>query len=489
MPPRYGPAPAADMTIRDGSEQADDAKMPRPRQREPDQDQPHDDDGGPAAPPESGSARYERGQVLQLTSAELGLAVRPRRSPAARHWAPRFVVPPLVGVHRTRMPIVANLLGVVGQMTYGRRYGIAIYGARNRHPNVRISNPDRCTSERGETKLDLAQYYIAVSEGNRPGAARAAVHAAPLPDGWPARRSTRNGYPGRSGLGRDRRGRVPVRTHRRQLCVTELASVIWQCRCPPSSSTRALAAGRHRASGRAAHRPRPQPGTDSPSASRWRSRARVLDELGAVGWPRRPVRRACTCTCGSSRLRLQGGAPGGAGLRPRGRAAHPDLVTTKWWKEERGEQIFLDYNQNARDRTIASAYSVRGRPHGPVSAPVTWAELPDVEMADFTIATCRPGCRAGRSARGIDDAVWSIAPLLGWRPRRARPRPGRRPYPPNYPKMPRTTPRAALEDERANWTDDGQPAVNPSSSTEIAVFELSLLLRSVRRPRMDTVRE
>ena len=65
----------------------------------------------------------------------------------------------------------------------------------------------------------------------------------------------------------------------------------------------------------------------------------------------------------------------------------PKLVTTAWWKEERGERVFIDYNQNARDRTIASAYSVRARRDATVSAPVTWDELPDVETEDFTMAT------------------------------------------------------------------------------------------------------
>ena len=65
----------------------------------------------------------------------------------------------------------------------------------------------------------------------------------------------------------------------------------------------------------------------------------------------------------------------------------PALVTTAWWKEERGEKVFIDYNQNARDRTIASAYSVRPRPDATVSAPVTWDELPDVETEDFTLVT------------------------------------------------------------------------------------------------------
>jgi DNA primase len=65
----------------------------------------------------------------------------------------------------------------------------------------------------------------------------------------------------------------------------------------------------------------------------------------------------------------------------------PRKVTTAWWKEERGRRVFIDYNQNARDRTIASANSVRARPDATVSAPVTWDELPDVETEDFTLAT------------------------------------------------------------------------------------------------------
>jgi len=142
----------------------------------------------------------------------------------------------------------------------------------------------------------------------------------------------------------------------------------------------------------------------------------------------------------------------------------PDLVTTKWWKEERGEQIFLDYNQNARDRTIASAYSVRGRPHGPVSAPVTWAELPDVEMADFTIATMPARfAELGDLHAGMDDAVWSIEPLLELADRDERDHGlGDMPYPPNYPKQEGEPPRVQPSRmNAANWTDPDQPAVQP----------------------------
>ena len=91
----------------------------------------------------------------------------------------------------------------------------------------------------------------------------------------------------------------------------------------------------------------------------------------------------------------------------------PGRVTTKWWKEERGERIFVDYNQNARDRTIASAYSVRPKPGAPVSAPVTWDELPEVAPEDFTVATMPARfAELGDRHAAIDDAAHSLEPLL-----------------------------------------------------------------------------
>jgi DNA primase len=116
----------------------------------------------------------------------------------------------------------------------------------------------------------------------------------------------------------------------------------------------------------------------------------------------------------------------------------PELITTKWWKEERGEQVFLDYNQNARDRTIRSAYSVRATPDGRVSTPVTWAELEEIEPHDFTIATV-PGRFAalGDVHAGIDDIAVGIETLLDMSDRDAADHGlGDAPYPPNYPKMP-----------------------------------------------------
>ena len=93
----------------------------------------------------------------------------------------------------------------------------------------------------------------------------------------------------------------------------------------------------------------------------------------------------------------------------------PDLVTTAWWKEQRGERVFVDYNQMARDRTIACAYSLRANARATVSTPVTWDELPDVEPDDFDLRTVPERLASiGDPHAGIDDAPWDITPLLEW---------------------------------------------------------------------------
>src|SRR6187397_1844717 len=113
----------------------------------------------------------------------------------------------------------------------------------------------------------------------------------------------------------------------------------------------------------------------------------------------------------------------------------PDLATSKWWKEER-HGVFLDYNQNAKDRTVASAYSIRPTPDARVSTPVTWAEIPDVEMEDFTLVTV-PALYAerGDAADGIDDTVGSLDALLELSARHAREGLGDAPWPPHYRKQ------------------------------------------------------
>jgi DNA primase len=91
-------------------------------------------------------------------------------------------------------------------------------------------------------------------------------------------------------------------------------------------------------------------------------------------------------------------------------------VTTTWWRKDRDPaDLFVDYNQNARDHTIAAAYSVRGNPRGTVSAPIRWDEIDDCVPDDFTIATMPARyAELGDLHHDIDDHVFDIAPLLEW---------------------------------------------------------------------------
>src|SRR4029078_12682388 len=100
----------------------------------------------------------------------------------------------------------------------------------------------------------------------------------------------------------------------------------------------------------------------------------------------------------------------------------PDDVTTTWWRKDRDPALlFVDYNQNARDHTIAAAYSVRGNPEATVSTPVTWDEVDDVEPRDCTIATVpRRFPHLGALPAGDGDAVFDISPLLEWADRDER---------------------------------------------------------------------
>jgi DNA ligase D len=180
----------------------------------------------------------------------------------------------------------------------------------------------------------------------------------------------------------------------------------------------------------------PQPGTDFEDAVRVAAEARaLLEELGYRGFPK---------TSGGRGIHVY------VRIEPRwsftevrhaaiafGRELErrlPDEVTTRWWKEERGERIFIDYNQNARDRTIASAYSVRPKAGAPVSAPLSWDELPSVSPEDFTVATmpARFADIGDRHAE-IDDEAHSLQPLLELYESQGD---GDMPYPPDYPKMP-----------------------------------------------------
>ncbi|HVV07882.1 non-homologous end-joining DNA ligase [Amycolatopsis sp.] len=287
---------------------------------------------------------------------------------------------------------------------------------------VRISNPDRVYfPARGETKLDLANYYLSVGDGivralrERPcmlhrypsGVTGEKVHQKRIPHGAPPWLETvRVEFP-------------RYNRHAYELCVTELASVIWAVQMStvefhPWNSRRA----------------------DTEKPDEWRidldpmpqcpfDRVRrvahvaheVLDELGAEGWPK---------TSGGHGLHIYVRIEPRWGFTEVRRAAlafareverrAPGDVTTTWWRKDRDpELLFVDYNQNARDHTIASAYSVRGGPEATVSTPITWAEVDDVEPRECTIATV-PGRFAefGDLHAGIDDTAFSLDTLLEW---------------------------------------------------------------------------
>lgn len=120
----------------------------------------------------------------------------------------------------------------------------------------------------------------------------------------------------------------------------------------------------------------------------------------------------------------------------------PDQVTTSWWKEERGERVFVDFNQANRDRTIAGAYSPRALAHAPVSCPITWDELEKVKPKDFTILTVPDRLRTvGDPWANFHDKPGSIDTLLEWWQRDLDSGLGELPFPPDYPKMPGEPPR------------------------------------------------
>ena len=112
----------------------------------------------------------------------------------------------------------------------------------------------------------------------------------------------------------------------------------------------------------------------------------------------------------------------------------PTLATSKWWKEER-HGVFLDYNQNAKDRTVASAYSVRPTPDARVSAPLTWDEVAIANPADFTMATVPARFLSmGDPGAGIDGAVGSLDALLELSHRDEKEGLGDAPWPPHFKK-------------------------------------------------------
>ncbi len=328
---------------------------------------------------------------------------------------------------------------------------------------VRVSSPDKVYfPERGLTKLDVVQYFVSVGDGilgallDRPTtlerwpkgvfegaklATRAdssgdAFYQKRVPAGAPDYvRTSRIGFP--SGRTAD------------EVAPSELAVVAW------AANLGTLTFHPWPVTSDDVDRPDqlridldPQPGTDFADAARVAPHVReLLAEHGLEGWPK---------TSGGRGIHVF------VPIEPRwtfvearratiafGRELErrlPDQVTMKWWKEERGAKIFVDYNQMARDRTIASAYSVRSNPRATVSAPLAWDEVADVHPDDFDVTTM-----PARFAQVGDlfaplvahaPGRFSIESLLELAARQEHDEGhGDLPYPPEYPKMPGEPPR------------------------------------------------
>jgi DNA ligase D len=323
---------------------------------------------------------------------------------------------------------------------------------------VRVSNPDRVIypateSTPAATKLDVVQYYASVGDGIQ----RALNERPTTLERWPKgvfddiKQATRSDPHGDAFFQK----RIPkgapdyVETARitfpsgrfaDEICPTEPAVVAWAAQIGtitfhpwpvrrddvdhPDELRIDLD---------------PQPGTDFADAVRIAGEARtLLEELGYRGFPKTSGNRGVHIY-----LRIQprwtftdvrhAAIAFGRELERR----MPGEVTTKWWKEERGASIFVDYNQNARDRTIASAYSLRPLPGAPVSTPVSWDELNDVDPRAFTLRTVPARfAELGDLHAEIDDVHHSLEPLLAMYERDESSGEGDMPYPPEYPKMP-----------------------------------------------------
>jgi DNA ligase D-like protein (predicted polymerase) len=319
---------------------------------------------------------------------------------------------------------------------------------------VRLSNPDKVYFPQvGITKREMVEYYLSVGDG----ILRALGDRPTTLERWPggvfegAKRATRADPRGADAFYQKRVPKgapewvvtaeigFPSGRTADEICPTELATVAycanlgtitfhpWPVRRFDVDHPDELRIDLD-----------PQPGTDFSDVVAVAACARtVLDELGWVGFPKtsggRGVHVYVRITPRWSFTDVRHAAIAfGRELERR----LPGRVTTKWWKEERGATVFVDYNQNARDRTIASAYSIRPTPTATVSTPLRWDELPDVTPGQFTVRTVPVRfAELGDLHAAIDDVEHDLTPLLDWYERDEAKGLADMPYPPEYPKM------------------------------------------------------
>jgi bifunctional non-homologous end joining protein LigD len=323
---------------------------------------------------------------------------------------------------------------------------------------VTVSNPDKVYfPETGYTKMDLVSYYLAVADGairsagGRPmalkrfvdGAAGEAFFQKRAPDNRPEwMRTAELTFP--SGRTAD------------EIVVDEAAGLAWVV------NLGCIDLNPHPVRADDLDHPDelrvdldPVPGIEW---SQIREVALVcreaLDAVGLVGWPKTSGSRGIHINVRIERHWTYSDVRRAALALARDvEARAPQIATSKWWKEER-HGVFLDYNQNAKDRTVASAYSVRPLPDARVSMPLRWDEVADVVAEDFTLATV-PGIYAARgdAGAGIDEAVGSLEALLELSRRHEAEGQGDAPWPPNYAKQAGEPPRVQPSKARRPKTE------------------------------------
>jgi len=311
---------------------------------------------------------------------------------------------------------------------------------------VTISNPDKVLFPKPKyTKLDLANYYLAVADGALRGAGGRPNMLVRFPNGIAAQSFYQKRAP-------DSRPpwievvtlRFPSGRTADEVVPRDAAALAWL------ANLACLELHPHPVRADDLDHPDelrvdldPVPGIKWPQVRQVAHVARaVLDDMGLVGWPK---------TSGSRGMHIYVRIERRWGFDEVRRAAlaiareverrAPDLATSKWWKEER-QGVFVDYNQNAKDRTIAAAYSVRPRPDATVSAPLDWDEVDAADPADFTLGTMpKRFAQIGDRHAGMDDEGGSLDKLLELSARQEREGQGDAPWPPHYRKQPGEPPR------------------------------------------------
>ncbi len=305
---------------------------------------------------------------------------------------------------------------------------------------VRISNPAKVFfSARGETKLDLVRHYLTVGSGVLRGVSCRPTVLHRFPDGAEGKSFYQKRVPERrpdwlqTAVVAFPSGRIAT-----ELCPTDLAHVVWAVNLG-CLELHPWAVRRFEP-----HRPDelrvdldPAPDLTFEAVRRATFLLReLLEEFGLVGWPRTSGGRGMhivvriVATAGFVEVRDAALALARAAER---RA--PDLITSAWRKKDRGRRVFVDYNQNARDRTLASSYSVRPGPEGQVAAPLRWEEVAGAEPGDFTLATMEQRWRtAGDVEAALEDRAGSLAPLLALARRDASAGVADAPWPPHHPR-------------------------------------------------------